>query len=489
LITLSFSFVLALGFGEFADRQARPRQARFGGGGAALLVRAGVIAWIWLLAFGLTGRPLFAATATGVSIAIAVAISNAKLRYLQEPLLFSDIPLLAHIPAHLDLFYVPRRWRAAAFGAVALLVAAIVAWLAVEPRGSADVQITALLLVAAGTAAVLRRDTLLAPAARLVGEAEPRTDVARLGLLATMLAYYASWRLEQVPAPVRTAPAPPAQPAAFDIIVIVQAESFVDLRRLGHADVRLPAFDRLRQRARCSGQLEVPGTGANTLRPESAVLTGRGFSEQGFDRFHPYLRPARFAANALPRLLAAAGWDTVFVHPFDRRFFRRHRAMPALGFARFIDDRAFAGAKRYGPFVSDEAVADLLLDTIERRKPGDPPLFAYVVTMEAHDPYGAGRLPDEDDPVRQYVRHLENADRMLGRIADRLDAGADRALLVAFGDHVPFLPEFADPFPDTRTDFVVAEFGRQARREQVGLIAATRPESLHALILRLLSDG
>ena len=224
------------------------------------------------------------------------------------------------------------------------------------------------------------------------------------------------------------------------------------------------------------------------LRPESAVLSGVGFRQQGFDRFHPYVRPRRLAANALPRLLAGAGWDTRFIHPYDRTFFRRHRAMPALGFARFIDERAFTGAKRYGPYVSDEALGDFLIDTLDRRKPGDPPLFAYVVTMEAHDPYGAGRLPGEDDPVRQYVRHIENTDLMLARLAKHLEASGRRCLLVMFGDHVPFLPAFAAPFKDTRTDYLVCEFGPNAAREAIDF-EVSRPEHLHALILRRLAQG
>jgi len=76
----------------------------------------------------------------------------------------------------------------------------------------------------------------------------------------------------------------------------------------------------LRANALSSGLLEMPCEGAYTLRPESAVISGRGFAEQGFDRFHPYLRPLRIAADALPRQLHDAGWDTLFVHPHDACF-------------------------------------------------------------------------------------------------------------------------------------------------------------------------
>ena len=51
---IALSLVLAIGFGELADRLARPRRALLAGSGTALIVRAAIIAWVWLLAFGLT---------------------------------------------------------------------------------------------------------------------------------------------------------------------------------------------------------------------------------------------------------------------------------------------------------------------------------------------------------------------------------------------------------------------------------------------------
>jgi phosphoglycerol transferase MdoB-like AlkP superfamily enzyme len=474
VLLIALSLVLAIGFGELADRLARPRRALLAGSGAALTIRAAVIAWVWLLTFGLTGRPLFAAAATVALIGAGVAISNAKQRYLQEPLLFSDIALLEHVPGHLSLFYVERRWQALAFA----VLAGAVAWLVIEPRSAANAQIGSLMIAFAAVIAVWG-GVMLAPVARLIGEPSPQDDVARLGLIVTMLAYFAGWRLQPaLPAP---APALLHSAQAFDAVIVVQAESFVDLRRLGPTAMRLPAFDRLKRRAVSTGLIEVPCIGGYTLRPESAVLTGRSFLDQGFDRFHPYARPERFAAGALPNLFRSAGWDTLFVHPYDRTFFRRGRAMPALGFQRFADQSAFATAQRVGPHVSDDAVAEFLLAEIRASAERSRRLFAYAVTMEAHDPYGPGRIPGEPDPLQQYVHHIENADRALGKLADRLDGEDWRVLLVLFGDHVPVLPQFADPFPDTRTDYLVVELGKKAKSEPIGL-SVTRPEHLHALI-------
>jgi phosphoglycerol transferase MdoB-like AlkP superfamily enzyme len=160
--------------------------------------------------------------------------------------------------------------------------------------------------------------------------------------------------------------------------------------------------------------------------------------------------------------------------------------MPIFGFARFADEHAFADARRVGPYVCDEAVAEFICAEIKASIGGKRSLFVYAVTMEAHDPYGKGRLPGEDDPVRQYIHHIENTDRMLARLVESLDGEDRKTLLVVFGDHVPFLPNFADPFGDSRTDYIAVEIGRNASRARTGP-AVSRPEHLHALILRCLS--
>lgn len=484
---ITISLLLTLLSGEILDCLAAPkRRTFFSGGWRALLLRATAVLSIWLLAFGLTGRALFAMTATIVTIAILVTISKIKQRFLREPLLFSDFALLQHVLWHPGLFYIPRRWHGAVLGGIAILIAAIVAWLLIEPSAGGQAQVLAATLLGAGVIAVALRPSAPAWAARLVDQPNPDADLARLGLLASLLAYFAAWRREGDVEPARATLMKLPSPPRYDAIVILQAESFVDLRRLGRDDVQLPTFDRLRKRALSTGLLEVPCEGAYTLRPESAVISGVGFSEQGLDRFHPYLRPHRLAAGALPRLLSNAGWDTLFVHPYDGAFFRRAQAIQALGFARFADQRAFAGARRVGPYIGDEAVADFLLAQIRERRAGGRRLFAYAVTMEAHDPYGPGRIAGEDDPIRQHIHHIENADRMLARLASELDGSGQRVLLVLFGDHVPFLPTFADPFPDARTDYVVVELGRNAMRDRVDF-EVTRPEHLHALIAQRLA--
>jgi len=108
-------------------------------------------------------------------------------------------------------------------------------------------------------------------------------------------------------------------------IVLVQCESFFDARRVSPliGSGLLPAFEACSTDAAFRGHLEVPGWGANTMRTEFAVLTGIPETELGYDRFNPYYALARAPLASQVWRLRQAGYRTICLHPFDRRFFRR----------------------------------------------------------------------------------------------------------------------------------------------------------------------
>src|SRR5207253_969711 len=76
------------------------------------------------------------------------------------------------------------------------------------------------------------------------------------------------------------------------------------------------------------GRFAVPAWGAYTMRAEFAVLSGVPESELGYDRFNPYYALARVPLESQVWRLRRAGYRTICLHPFDRRFFRRDLALP-----------------------------------------------------------------------------------------------------------------------------------------------------------------
>jgi hypothetical protein len=401
------------------------------------------------LLLGLTGLPVLSGVLAALPLAGLALADATKRAVLDEPIVFSDAAMLPLVVRHPSL-YLPFAGTHLVLGGVAVGVLALALLLAWEPWPGLPIPLRAALVLAG---VVLVFGPLRAPpqALRAALAREPWEDTARFGLLASLALYRTVARAERAG---RRA-AYPADPPAFvpkggalaPHVVLVQAESFWDPRgTLDHlpADL-LPHWDRLSGQAIARGRLLVPGFGANTMRAECAALTGIGEDGLGLDRFNPYFRFVVPGVRSLARTLRAAGYRALVLHPFDRRFFGRHRVMPALGFQRFDSLPAFAGAKQVGEHVADHAVAQRILAALAEAK---SPALVFAITMQAHGPWPG------DDPQSQWLAHLRDADAMLGLLAEAA-AQLDRPLLLcAYGDHQPALPG-ATAWPDRRTNWLI----------------------------------
>src|SRR4051794_21123617 len=119
------------------------------------------------------------------------------------------------------------------------------------------------------------------------------------------------------------------------------------------------------------------------MRAEFAVLTGIPETALGYDRFNPYYALARLPIESQVWRLRRAGYRTLCLHPFDRRFFRRDLAMPALGFERFLGRETLGGARR-PPYQSDPELAGHILRMLDA---DGPRTFIFAITMGNHGPW------------------------------------------------------------------------------------------------------
>ena len=219
----------------------------------------------------------------------------------------------------------------------------------------------------------------------------------------------------------------------------------------------------------------MPGWGANTMRAEFAVLTGIPESELGYDRFNPYYALARTPIESHVWRLRRAGYRTICLHPFDRRFFRRDLAMPALGFERFLG-RETLGGPRTPPYYPDPDLARDILRVIDRE---GPETFLFAITMGNHGPWLAkgppidpdiaalfdpGEMPDGAGLLR-YLDGLRRSDAMLQILIGELERRGRPAVLAFYGDHLPSLPHaFAHfGFTETSADYVIWNGGARGR--------------------------
>ncbi|MEQ1953382.1 LTA synthase family protein [Mesorhizobium sp. CN2-181] len=491
LALVAASFAVAFAVAVMVDGFAMPAKVRAANRPrppASLLVdllaRAAVVAVVFALFFAISWRPLYAAAGTISTLAIFTLISRAKYEFIREPLVFSDIALVMLVFRHKEMFYAGWLnilfWLVAfgyVFGASALFM---IFEPSVLPAANRPVLI-ALMAVAAILPWLLplerhARRTLAAISAKLTGNHDIKVLTVRLGTLAAVTYSFLTWlgmRPNTLQAPAETgigAPAVASRHTAPPLVVIWQSESFMDMRHFGVSSLALPNLDRLRRRAAEWGRMSSIFEGGYTLRTEFSVISGLPPDQLGPDASHPYLRAGPYADIAWPNRFRKAGWSTHFIHPYDRQFFSRDRALPQLGFEALTMLDAFDHDREHeGPYVSDLTLSRRVLDRC--REDGGKGQFLFAASMENHGPWHPGRHGDANDPLDIYLAILQRSDAALGHLADELDR-MDRPVWLAFyGDHAPMLKSFADPFPDPRTDYLIVPMGHAAG----GVAAAGAP--------------
>jgi hypothetical protein len=423
-----------------------------------------------------TGRPLFAGLVT-LALGAGFTLTDYTMRQtLREPVVFSEMSELPQVFTHPHL-YLPFAGPVLVLGGAAAAVVLGLALLALEPAlwSARPVAALAALALLAACGWLFAREPLLGAAAgalrRLAPTGEPFADAAALGPFGMLVVHTMIARAERKPRQQALA-APAVVRARSESggpIIIVQCESFFDARRLSPVIPRdfLAGFDACCASAALSGRFEVPAWGANTMRAEFAVLTGVPEGELGYDRFNPYYALARVPLESQIWRLRRAGYRTICLHPFDRRFFRRDLAMPALGFERFLG-RETLGGSNVPPYCPDPDFAGQILRILDE---SGPRTLIFAITMGNHGPWLAKGPPIDPvvsslfDPAEvpdgasllRYLDGLRRSDEMLRTLMAGLERRKAPALLAFYGDHLPSLGgAFAHfGFVDSSSDYVI----------------------------------
>lgn len=468
LFAVGVAALLGLGLSVLIERLMRPLPTFVRPWGAWAL-HAGS----WLLGHGVftlvLGRPWFACAVVSAFLLMLVLVNNAKVKALREPFVLPDFEYFTDAIRHPRLYIPFLGWWKFLLSALGFGMAVAVGWWG-EGVPEARLRWSGQL---GGVAVELAAAVLLLLAgrsARLQVDFNAERDVSALGLLASLWRY--AQESSQVPVTASTleTPVQPSGNAERPHMVAVQSESFFDVRDLceGIRAQVLVEFDRLRAEASAYGKLTVPAWGANTVRSEFAFLSGLAESGLGVHRFNPYRALAKgWQVENLVRILKQLGYRTVAIHPYPASFYLRDRVYPQLGFDEFLDLRAFDGAQRSGPYIGDLAVASKIDELLAQ---ADGPVFIFAVTMENHGPLHLERIGEAEleefhqipppagcEDLTIYLRHLRNADRMMGALRDTLQGCGRRAELCWYGDHVPIMPGVYATFgaPSGEVDYVL----------------------------------
>lgn len=424
----------------FLNRRAVPGagwQRVWGDATALLVVFVG-----WGLLLTVTGRFVTSLVLGLGLIGLLAAGNGLKQKLLGEPLVFSDVFLAGHA----------LRWPRLYFGYVpvgvwlglAVAVLGLTGMGLAEPAMATDDRQTAVMgwlvslaVVVAWLGVLWAGRTRILAACPLTFDAA--ADAARYTALGEAvlqtLNHVVNAKTVAAEVSADRAPAQRQSSVTPGHLVLIQAESFAPVSLYLNRPSVTPMLDTLAHEG-VSGLLELAWRGAYTMRTEFSVLTGLKATDTASWSFDPYRLAERVPLATLACDLKAAGYDTVAWHPNDGRFFNRNAVMPHLGFDRFDDVRAFADLRRVDGKVTDEA----LLAKAGRFLAGcTKPTFLFIVTMEAHGPWGGKNAEDE---VRAYEKHLVSLDKSIAKLAAAVRS-LPNARLALYGDHLPGLKALA----------------------------------------------
>lgn len=242
-------------------------------------------------------------------------------------------------------------------------------------------------------------------------------------------------------------------------IVLWLSESFFDPSALnGIKKCQVwPLLCTLQERG-ISSTMNVSTFGGNTTRTEFEVLTGVPFSTlKGHD--YPYISVVNTKTQSIAWQLQNQGYKTIAIHPHNRTFWQRHKALPLLGFQQFDGEETFAGAKRSGYYIADHYLNNHVQQYLAD---ADAPTFILAISMENHGPWGTGsrhsmdkeRLLSIPTPEslqgearlgwKEYVYHGENSLHELAELANFINSRERPTIVVFFGDHLPGLNNVFD---------------------------------------------
>jgi len=397
----------------------------------------------------MTHRLFFSFALCMLLVIVLLVVNNTKYATLREPLVFSDFFLYLQAIHHPRLYFPFLGWLPIVL--LGLVVLLLTLGFAIEQTAFSLVSFESLaLLLLSGLGG-----WLLYCRARIVSVVvSPDTDCKQYGVL-SVLAIYAiqaplnkAWLQQKLldEAPLKQVKV--TGDSTLPDIVVVQSESFFDARGMD-SNVQqnvLEAYDRAVLTSAMHGKLEVPAWGANTMRSEFAFLTGYHAEQLGLSQFYPYQQLLSLEVPSIVGSLKKLGYITVCIHPHAGGFFQRDVFFKKLGFDEFYDEADFQGALKVGPYTADSEVTKKIKATLSQK---EKPCFIFAITMENHGPLHLEQLKADEwkayfyekprhglEELSVYLRHLKNADSMVGELLNYF-ARRDDVIMGFYGDHVP----------------------------------------------------
>lgn len=251
----------------------------------------------------------------------------------------------------------------------------------------------------------------------------------------------------------KTAPAQSTEKKTAPVVIVIMSEALWDpaaLPGLTYSDQLLSKLNDISR-----GTLFSPVFGGYTANTEFEFLTrlSNAYLPNGSIPYWQYINHS--LRTSLAADFAKAGYRTVAIHPFDGKFWNRDKVYSHLGFQKFISESEFKNRERTPPYISDASMAKEIISTIQDTSA--QPHFIFAVSMQNHGPYNDGdtrypngkrvKILDSENRLSAESTHLletyatgvRDAIRSFELIVNYLRVSQREAIVVMFGDHLPFL--------------------------------------------------
>jgi len=224
-------------------------------------------------------------------------------------------------------------------------------------------------------------------------------------------------------------------------LIVIQVESlqnFVVNRRINGQEIT-PNLNRFIKKSYYFDHIYNQTAAGNSADAEFLANAGFYPAQSGV----AYIRFANKHFEAMPKMLAQAGYETLALHGDRPGFWNRQAIYPKLGFNKFVSKNELDASNIIGLGISDESFFKQSSAILKETK---QPFYAFLITLTSHYPYdwqemlSATKLNTgqyKDTLLGNYLVSMKYFDTQFGKFIKTLerDGLLENSVVVVYGDH------------------------------------------------------
>ncbi len=240
-----------------------------------------------------------------------------------------------------------------------------------------------------------------------------------------------------------------AQTADVPNLIVLMNESFADYESVGRgltlSEDAMPFIHSLTDNT-IKGTAYASIFGGNTPNSEYEFLTGNtmAFLPASSVGFHLFVRGQM---PSLASQLKTLGYNTMAIHPYRGTNYRRNIVYPQIGFDTYYTRDDFENPEYIRKYISDDCLADRIIEEYEKNTQDGTPFFCYNVTMQNHGGYMMSNAANIDFQISVldeavdrtkteiYINLIRESDAAFQKLVEYFSTQTEPTAILMFGDH------------------------------------------------------